>query len=137
MKQAVNVFWDSSVVSQARDVFPRVTCAMERTTAQTGRTREIAVRELYDSRHHLTDARVGIKIKLNIFILNQLDFCENEFYCPSGKCVSWTSTCNDLWDCVDGSDEPNVCKKSKTGLTGMNPASDIYTPRSQWVQTLW
>ena len=35
--------------------------------------------------------------------------------------MSWGSTCNELWDCMDGSDEPNVCKRSKTGLTGMQP----------------
>ena len=27
------------------------------------------------------------------------------------------ATCNGLWDCYDGSDEPDVCKKSSSGMT--------------------
>lgn len=46
-------------------------------------------------------------------------FCNsNEFYCPSGKCVLMKDTCNGRWDCYDGSDEPGVCEKSSSGMTG-------------------
>lgn len=32
-----------------------------------------------------------------------------EFYCPSGLCVPWNLTCNGVWNCPDGADEPSVC----------------------------
>ena len=53
----------------------------------------------------------------SFFILQ--DLCrQDEFYCPSGKCILVKSTCNGYWDCYDGSDEPGVCKISSSGMTG-------------------
>ena len=42
---------------------------------------------------------------------------QDEFYCPSGKCILIKATCNGTWDCYDGSDEPDVCKISLGGMT--------------------
>jgi hypothetical protein len=39
-----------------------------------------------------------------------------EFYCPSGRCISWSSTCDGIWDCPGGADEPSVCGDTTKGM---------------------
>ena len=39
-----------------------------------------------------------------------------KFYCPSGICVTWNSTCDGKLDCPDGADEPSICGSTSTGM---------------------
>lgn len=111
------VFSDSSNVSWAISVFLRRKFAMERAIVLMTPMKEIAVREFEKFRQYSVINCLCLRLSLQC---SYLDFCtKDEFYCPSGKCVPWSSTCDELWDCVDGSDEPNVCRRSENGLTGI------------------
>ena len=48
-----------------------------------------------------------------------------EFYCPSGACISSNLTCNGVSNCPDGADEPSVCKTVKVGKETCSDIPDV------------
>ncbi|XP_046856053.1 MAM and LDL-receptor class A domain-containing protein 1-like [Xenia sp. Carnegie-2017] len=65
----------------------------------------------------------------NSYNEQDIPFCVDKFYCPSGVCLPWKSTCNIKEDCPSNADEPIVCKATLIGnetcpLNDLNCESD-------------